>query len=196
MVYTVNDGPELFAEIVVFSALEQSLHYRVPEELHGQAQVGKRVLIPLGRRESLGLLVGLQTTAPQLTPAVAIRSILAVVDSSPTVPEDLIALCRWIAQYYFYPLGEVLKSALPANIQLRPEVFYRITATGREALANASRPVLLELFQREADLSRVEINQQFPARKGVQKELNVLETRGWLERYYVWKEPAARHKTV
>jgi primosomal protein N' (replication factor Y) (superfamily II helicase) len=196
MVCTVDDGPELFAEIVVFSALEQSLHYRVPQELRRHAQVGKRVLIPLGRRESLGLLVGMETEAPRFSQDVAMRSILAVVDSSPTVPEDLITLCRWIAQYYFYPLGEVLKSALPANIQLRPEVFYRITATGREASASTSRPVLMELFQHEADLSLVEISKQLAAPKGIQKQLNLLEKRGWLERYYVWNEPAAHPKTV
>src|SRR5690606_18906373 len=35
-------------------------------------------------------------------------------DDEPSVPPDVLKLCRWIADYYITPLGVVLRSALPA----------------------------------------------------------------------------------
>jgi primosomal protein N' (replication factor Y) (superfamily II helicase) len=196
MVGAVNEGPESFAEIVVFNALQRSLHYQVPAALSGHAQLGKRVVIPLGRREALGLIIGLQVEPPRIAEKIAIREILAVVDDRPTVPEDLITLCRWIAQYYFFPLGEVLQSALPANIQLRPEIGYRITAAGREAFQESDGSELLQLLRSRSPLSLLAITNQLGAPKALQKQLNQLENEGRAERYTVWNEPAAHPKTV
>src|SRR5690606_486290 len=43
-----------------------------------------------------------------------VRDVERVLDEDPSAPPDVLALCRWIADYYITPLGVVLRSALPA----------------------------------------------------------------------------------
>lgn len=71
--------------------------------------VGSRVLVPFRREERIGWVVG---PGAELKSG-AVKPVLAVLDPTPTVSEDLLALCRWIASYYVTPLGVALKTAMP-----------------------------------------------------------------------------------
>ena len=44
------------------------------------------------------------------------RAVLDVLDEAPTVSADVLALCRWMADYYVSPVGLVLRAALPASM--------------------------------------------------------------------------------
>lgn len=44
------------------------------------------------------------------------RSLLSVVEREPSAPADLLALARWMADYYVAPLGMVLKAMTPAGL--------------------------------------------------------------------------------
>ena len=73
-------------------------------------RVGTRVLVPFGREERIGWVVG-----PGDRPAPkGLRTLLEVLDEEPTVPADILQLCRWMAEYYVAPLGLALRAALPA----------------------------------------------------------------------------------
>jgi primosomal protein N' (replication factor Y) (superfamily II helicase) len=76
----------------------------------GSAAPGTRVRVPFGNRRLIGWVVG-----PAATPVDAshIRSVDRALESSPSVSPDLLALCRWIADYYVVPIGLVLRAALP-----------------------------------------------------------------------------------
>lgn len=187
---------EPLAEIAVFAAMDRTLHYRVPAELRCHAQIGKRVLVPLGRRQVLGLVVGFEHQPLPGAEKIRFRDILAVVDDSPTVSEDLIALCRWIADYYFYPLGEVLQSTLPGNIQLQPESLFRITAAGREASSPQTSSRALELLRTSSPLSFTEIQKRLNSPRGLQTEVKSLLDKNWLERFFSWPDPCARPQVV
>jgi primosomal protein N' (replication factor Y) len=107
----------LFAEVAVFNALDKTLHYSVPEDLREQAGPGVRVLAPLGSRKAVGLILALDDTPPETPGNITFRPIIKLLDSLPVMPPELIALCRWMAHYYFYPMGGVLQTALPAGMQ-------------------------------------------------------------------------------
>ncbi|MCE5242497.1 MAG: primosomal protein N' [Desulfobacteraceae bacterium] len=179
----------LFAEIAVFSALEQTLHYVVPEDLSDSVQPGMRVLVPLGRRESTGLVVGLTAERPDLPDRVALRSLLAVLDARPVLPPDLLDICRWISKYYFYPLGEVLQTALPPGLGDAPGTFYRLTPAGSEKPSGPDDEPLLPLFTRTGKVSLEECIAAFPTASGARKHLRVLERAGLIERVFEWKTP-------
>ncbi|MCH6552371.1 MAG: hypothetical protein IH804_10225, partial [Planctomycetes bacterium] len=66
--------------------------------------------MPFRRDERIGWVVGPGSTEP----IKGMKSVLAVLDERPTVPEDLIELCRWMASYYVAPLGIALRAALPS----------------------------------------------------------------------------------
>lgn len=183
-------------EVAVFAAVSHTLHYRVPAELRRHARIGKRVLVPLARQQALGLLVGFEQPPLLVTEGTFLRDVLAMVDSSPTVPQELIDLCRWVADYYFYPLGEVLQSTLPGNIQLKPKDLLGITAAGKAAPDSGNPSGLLALLRNDSPLSLAEIQGRLQLPKPPHAEIKALLARGWLERIFVWPDPPARLRVV
>src|SRR5690606_39490732 len=71
---------------------------------------GTRVLVPFRGRRLIGWVTG--PGAEPIEPA-RVRPVTAVLDEVPTVPAELLRLCRWVADYYAAPLGQVLRAALP-----------------------------------------------------------------------------------
>ena len=86
--------------------------YRVPETLGDRVVPGARVVVPVRRRELIGIVVSLDADPP----AAAARDILAVPDAEPALPPPLLATAEWMAGYYGAPLGLTLKSILPAGM--------------------------------------------------------------------------------
>ena len=73
-------------------------------------QPGSRVWVPFRNKTRLGIVVGLG--APEQT-TMTLKSITAVIDETPLLSTDLLALCHWISRYYQSPLSEVIPLALP-----------------------------------------------------------------------------------
>jgi primosomal protein N' (replication factor Y) len=187
---------ELISEVIVFSALEKSLYYSTPPELQDKVRVGSRVLIPLGRKEAMGLIYALHDGPVAVPAGVNIRPLTAVVDSSPVITEELVALCRWISSYYFYPPGEVVQAALPAGIEITPLTFLRLTSVGREEVKSGYSSELVKLLVREERALLQELKGKPDFRKQLRKELELLEKKGWIERVFECRPPAVRSRTV
>jgi primosomal protein N' (replication factor Y) len=86
--------------------------YRVPEAQEGRVRPGARVLVPFGRGERIGWIDG----PVEEDERDGIRELHGVLDERPSAPPTLLRLCRWIADYYVAPLGQVLRTALPAAL--------------------------------------------------------------------------------
>jgi primosomal protein N' (replication factor Y) len=190
----VSEG--LFAEVAIFSAFDKTLHYTVPIELHDRVRAGARVLAPLGRREACGLILAFPATLPDLAAHIAYRPLLDVLDSAPVVPPDLLNLCRWISQYYLYPLGEVLQAALPSEIQSSPRTCFRLTEAGREAARPESASELIRLLDQARKASLDLFTGKASTLKHLLGELKALEKGGLIERFYEWQQPAGSAKKV
>ena len=74
--------------------------------------VGTRVLVPFRNRKEIGIVVGEGSAREGITP----KPIAAIPDDAPVVDARMLALCKWIAQYYLVPLGVALRCALPAAL--------------------------------------------------------------------------------
>jgi primosomal protein N' (replication factor Y) len=101
-------------EVAIPLPLDMVFHYAVPPQLAELATIGKRVLVPFGRRKLTGYLLGFlpNTGAP-------LKEISEVLDEEPLFNADELEFLRWTAGYYLHPLGEVLKAALPAGINIK-----------------------------------------------------------------------------
>jgi primosomal protein N' (replication factor Y) len=98
-----------FADVALPVAVDKEFTYLIPHDLQPFAQVGCRVIVPFGTTLATGLIVGL----PSATDIRHLKPIRDIIDPVPVVSEDMLRLCQWIADYYFAPLGEVLKAAVP-----------------------------------------------------------------------------------
>jgi primosomal protein N' (replication factor Y) len=103
-----------YAEVVIAgAALNKALHYSIPDGLAGKVQPGSRVAVELGKRKTSGIVLLVADSRPDLPETVTMRPILDTIDELPAIPSDLLKLCAWVSNYYFYPLGEVLDLAVP-----------------------------------------------------------------------------------
>ncbi len=131
--------PERFVDVAVPLPVSGTFTYSVPEPLHDAVLPGLRVLVPFGRRKVTGFVVGVT----DVTDVEHVRPIVDVIDVEPLVDETMLALTRWIADYYLASWGEVLRTALPPGINMESRRFVRITPAGREAL-EADDPAISE----------------------------------------------------
>jgi primosomal protein N' (replication factor Y) (superfamily II helicase) len=127
-------GLSQFAEIAVPVAVHGTFTYAIPEELRDAVRLGSRVEVQIGSKATTGFVVGFPERAPESAKIKPVRSLLDE-DEAPLIP-DIIALCRWAADYYIAPFGEMLRVALPANMGARGrrEAQY----IGNETLINAA----------------------------------------------------------
>ena len=83
---------------VVFDVpLDRAFDYQSVQPL----AVGSRVLAQFGPRKLVGVVVGQVAASPH-----QLRPLLAVLDELPPLPDDWLALTRFAARYYHYPLGQ------------------------------------------------------------------------------------------
>jgi primosomal protein N' (replication factor Y) (superfamily II helicase) len=101
--------------------------YRIPETLGDRVVPGARVVVPVRRRE----LIGVVTAVGAEPPAARARELLAVPDDEPALTPSLLATAEWIAGYYGAPLGLTLKSILPAGMWGESQVIVSLTNGAR-----------------------------------------------------------------
>jgi primosomal protein N' (replication factor Y) len=120
----------MYIEVAVALPLKKTLTYAVPEQFIELASVGKRVLVPLGRRKVSAYTLNVTAAAEIDAP----KPILDILDHQPLFPPCMVPLYKWMADYYFYPLGLVIKNALPGGLNIRERPALGITAEGNAAL--------------------------------------------------------------
>ena len=94
--------------------------------------VGARVLVPFSGQRLMGVVVRVHDDA--LPDGIEAKAVQAVLDKGALLPEELMRLASWIAQYYVAPLGEVLRGMLPLSAEVRRRYVYRIGEAGRRVL--------------------------------------------------------------
>ncbi len=107
-------------EVAIAAPLEHTLTYGFPSSENisncndnAVSYVGRRVFVPLGQRKVTGYVVAV-IPAEQTT--FTVRKIIEFLDDFPLFHDDFEPFFRWVANYYHYPLGLVIQSALPAGL--------------------------------------------------------------------------------
>jgi primosomal protein N' (replication factor Y) len=124
-----------YVEVAVALPLSKTFTYEMAEPLRPLAAVGKRVMVPFRTRIVTGYILGLLESTGQT----GTKEVLEILDDQPLFPAAMTPFFRWIADYYMYPIGEVIRAALPGGINITQVTRFRITDRGVSALA---QPVL------------------------------------------------------
>ena len=119
----------LYCDVALPVPLDQTFTYRVEAVVPA---VGGRVLVPFGGQRLMGVVVRLHDRA--LPEGVEAKPVQSVLDDGALLPDELMGLASWIAQYYVAPLGEVLRGMLPLSAEVRRQWFYRLAEPGRKVL--------------------------------------------------------------
>jgi primosomal protein N' (replication factor Y) len=162
------------------------------------ADVGRRVLVPFGRKHTVGVIVGLAESSA--VESGKLKAALRILRDTPALAPDWLDLMRFCSDYYHRPLGEVIFNGLPRRLRstlavpaLQPAPVYRIGAAGRAGLEQLparlkiKRALLQALLQ--SDCSEQALLAHSPAAK---KALRELCSAGWIENVAAPERPAAR----
>ncbi len=131
----MGHGLARYAEIAVPVAVHGSFTYLIPDGLVDSVRLGSRVEVQIGSKLTTGFVVGLPDEPAREGKLKPLRALLDE-DEPPLLPE-IIQLCRWAAEYYIAPLGEMLRVALPANMGARGRREAVLVAS--DALIDAAR---------------------------------------------------------
>jgi primosomal protein N' (replication factor Y) len=174
----VPEGLSQFADVAVPVAVHGTFTYTIPLHLRDDVRLGSRVEVPLGTKRTTGFVVNLPDTVASAAKLKPIHSVLD--EDEPALLPEIIDLCRWAAEYYIAPLGEMLRVALPANMSARGrrELVLSGTPTTDEPLVEElkKRPLLLKealeafsrsTIQRLRDSGVIAVREQFRDAVGV-----------------------------
>ena len=113
---------------------------------------GTRVSVPFGRRkDQVGMVLGVVDQSP-LQPD-QLKSVSKVIDYEPLFSPRHFELLCWAADYYHYPVGEVLFSTLPGLLRKGKSVergydeIFRVSAEGRKTDPGNNAPAQIALLQ-------------------------------------------------
>jgi primosomal protein N' (replication factor Y) (superfamily II helicase) len=119
--------PARYAEVALPVPLRSTFTYAVPTSLNGEPLVGRRVVVPFGRRAMTGVALAESNRPPEVA---GIKEISQMMDPLPALPPKLIELGHWISRYYVAPVGEAFRAMLPPEIELRHDHAYSIADSG------------------------------------------------------------------
>lgn len=132
------------ASVAVGRPVRGEFTYTVPDALRDRLRPGQRIVVPFGRGKALGFYLGVAEKPP--APEVRLKAILEILDEEPAVSADVLALMRFAAEHYRYPLGEAIRSAMPPGLSQ--------TDAAREAKPDVQRFVLASPGAKPESLGR------------------------------------------
>ncbi len=147
------------------------LDYSVPAAWAADICVGAAVRVPLGPRQLTGYVV--QTAACPHPDGIVLKAIAQLDPDRPALPEQVIRLLLFAAQYYCVSAGEMLAVALPSMAR-PPSSRFVLTPLGEALAPDADGPAHVQAIcalarkhpgglhvkaiERALDLSRVQAN--------------------------------------
>jgi primosomal protein N' (replication factor Y) len=119
-------------------ALRGPFDYRLPESLRGGVKIGSMLVVPFGRRQVLGVVVGLADSS-EVSEEKLLAPLRALDEGPPALPRDLVALAEWIAAEYCSTISRALGLVLPPGAARRLSGRKRRAVTRRVHLPVGAR---------------------------------------------------------
>ncbi len=106
----------IYIDVILPLAISDAYTYSVEDDAE-KVVVGMRVIVPLVRKEVVGIVCHIHTE-DDLTFDFKqkIRPIITCLDSMPAVTSAQLQLWQWVSEYYMCPIGDVLAAALPNKL--------------------------------------------------------------------------------
>jgi len=117
---------KLYVQVAVALPISGTFTYTVTGELIEKVAVGKRALVPFSGRKITAHI--LRIILPEKRKG--IKDIITVIDAYPLFPPQMVEFFEWLSHYYLYPIGLVIKGALPTGLNVRTPDGTRMPSKG------------------------------------------------------------------
>lgn len=159
----------------------KNLTYTVPDTLPDIVP-GMRVLVPVGPRFVTAFAV--HNDPPE--DVQELKAVADLLDPECLFSPEMIRLTQWMAEYYLAEWADLLKSALPPGLDVRPDTMLSITVKGE--FEAQSHPIL-QALQEKKRMALKKIYELF-GHRGTFTQIRALEEQGLLD--VVAEKQAAR----
>ncbi|MCG3174199.1 MAG: primosomal protein N' [Myxococcota bacterium] len=120
----------MYAQVAIPGPHAAPFTYLVPAPLRARIKAGMRAEVPFGARKLTGVVVELSARSPVIR---GVRELTRLLDDEPAFAPDMMNFLQWAAQYYLWPLGDVLETALPPGMARESRIHVELTDAGRAA---------------------------------------------------------------
>ncbi len=144
----------MFALVAFPLALPEALGYAVPAPLEGLVRPGVRVRVRLRGAVKVGLVVDCGDDPG--CPLERVLPVEEVLDAAPIVPDHVLHMVSFVADYYRGPVGMVVRSAIPARLLRLPPPLVQVGPRAHELLDRAT-PAERSLLERLIAANRLTV---------------------------------------
>jgi primosomal protein N' (replication factor Y) len=116
----------VYAKVAVDIPLFYPLTYEVPEAFEDDIQVGQLVHVPFRQRSKTGVVLALTNSLDDESLADKLKDIADIVEPEPLLSDSNVDFIKFVADYYFAPIGEVVRVALPSFLRLEGKKYLRL----------------------------------------------------------------------
>lgn len=177
-----------YANIAFPLAIDQLFTYAVPPHLDAIVQPGVRVLVPFRRSTQEGIVVE-RIDATELAPKL-IKNISDCLDKSPTFSAELLALTKWMADYYVSSWGNALFCAVPAAVRSQKQQRVQLKSGDKPSVRGVQKEIVA-LLEAEGELSPNQIARRVGVNyTNVRPKISALREKGVVDVYVTHKPKA------
>ena len=185
---TLTASPLYRVRVAVPVMLYDCFDYTLTADQYIQAQVGSRVAVSFGRQNLVGVIVEKIAPETPIDGRFKLKAIQALLDEQALLDSQILNLLHWSAQYYQFPLGEVMQAALPTALrqgkpyELLEKRWRIIDLTGEEKVHKAKKQ--LQAYQR-LQQQITGVSEQRLHLDGIDNStLKTLEKKGLIESFF------------
>ncbi|HDY88291.1 MAG TPA: primosomal protein N' [bacterium] len=183
-----------FASIALPLPVNTAFTYLIPSELTVFAEVGRRALVPFGKRILTGFIIGISDN-PGNVAVSKIKPIQEILDDELVFDNHMLKLSGWVADYYLSSLGEVLKTAMPHGTMIKSRIRVHLKKNNVDSVLSltSKQKKVLEILKKDGHILLKKLERSL--KESVLSTVRSLEKKGiiYLEREI--NTPAVKPKT-
>lgn len=112
----INNPHKTIVQVALPTPLRRLFDYLPPEGIvPEQLSLGKRLRVTFGRRELIGVILGIADTTD--VPLEKLKPAIELLDETPVLDAQDLAFAEFAARYYHHPIGDVLSHMLPVALR-------------------------------------------------------------------------------
>lgn len=183
-----------YANVAFPLSVDQVFTYGVPPKLDAVLRPGTRVLAPFRRARQEGVVVE-RVDETNLAPNL-IKNISECLDEAPTFSAELLALTKWMAEYYVCPWGIALFCAVPAAVRTQKKQKVRLLSDAPTPRGKVQKEIVA-LLEAEGELSLNQLTRRIGASyQNLRPKISALREKGIVELDTTHKPKANTQETT
>ncbi len=107
----------MYVKVAIPRPLDASFDYEYDESTLGEVRPGDWVRVPFGRTKVNACVMAVSRERPELPKGIQLKPVIERLHPEFQIPDEILRLCRFGAEYYQYPLGEALFAAAPPKLE-------------------------------------------------------------------------------